>query len=46
MVGYTNKILTGISPNPYVPLQEDSELVLIGTADSEKKLLQEFSLNR
>ncbi|MEW6054841.1 MAG: NAD-binding protein [Nitrospirota bacterium] len=31
-----------ISPNPYVPLKEDSELILIGTADSEKKLLQEF----
>jgi len=35
-----------ISPNPYVPLKEDSKLILIGTADSEKKLLQEFSMNR
>jgi len=35
-----------ISPNPYIPLKQDSELILIGTADAEKKLLQEFSLNR
>jgi Trk K+ transport system NAD-binding subunit len=35
-----------ISPNPYVPLEEDSELILIGTADFEKKLLQEFLQNR
>ncbi len=35
-----------ISPNPYVPLKADCELILIGTADSEKKLLQEFLQNR
>ena len=35
-----------ISPNPYIPLKKDSELILIGTSDAEKKLLQEFSLNR
>jgi Trk K+ transport system NAD-binding subunit len=35
-----------ISPNPYMPLKEDSELIIIGTADAEKKLLQEFLLNR
>ncbi len=35
-----------ISPNPYVPLKEDSELILIGTANSEKKLIQEFLLNK
>ncbi len=31
-----------ISPNPYIPLKEGSELILIGTADAEKKLLLEF----
>lgn len=33
-----------ISPNPYVPLQEDVDLILIGTSEAEKKLLQEISL--
>jgi Trk K+ transport system NAD-binding subunit len=35
-----------ISPNPYVPLEEGSELILIGTADAEKKLLNEFPMKR
>jgi Trk K+ transport system NAD-binding subunit len=35
-----------ISPNPYIPLKEDSELILIGIADAEKKLFQEFLQNR
>ena len=33
-----------ISPNPYIPLEGDSELILIGTADAEKKFLKEFSI--
>ncbi len=36
---------TTISPNPYVPLKKDDILILIGTAEAEKKLLHEFSLN-
>lgn len=35
-----------ISPNPYVPLEKDNELILIGTADSEKKFLQEFLVSK
>jgi len=41
-------ILTGgtmkISPNPYIPLEGNSELILIGTADAEKKFLKELSI--
>lgn len=31
-----------ISPDSYEPLDAGSELILIGTVDAEKKLLQEF----
>lgn len=31
-----------ISPNPYLPLKSGSELIIIGTAESEKKLSEEF----
>lgn len=33
-----------ISPDPYVPLNTDDILILIGTTESEKKLMNEFSL--
>jgi len=33
-----------ISPNPYIPFEGASELILIGTADAEKKFLKEFSV--
>ncbi len=33
-----------ISPDPYVPLNSDDILILIGTTEAEKKLLNEFSL--
>ncbi|MBM4147234.1 MAG: potassium channel protein [Nitrospira sp.] len=35
-----------ISPDPYIPLAGDSELILIGTVDAEKNFLKEFLMNR
>jgi Trk K+ transport system NAD-binding subunit len=33
-----------ISPDPYVPLKTDDILIIIGTTDAEKKLIDEFAL--
>ncbi|MFQ3574457.1 MAG: NAD-binding protein [Thermodesulfovibrionales bacterium] len=33
-----------ISPDPYAPLKENDILIIIGTTDSEKKLMDEFAL--